>query len=174
MLQRDHLFEWRTIVKNATLGLEITNKLNKESQTHVENLLDEYGLADFKHHYPKQLSGGMRQRAALIRTLATNPDILLLDEPFSALDYQTHLAISEEIWLIIKKERKTAIMVTHDIAEAVASSDRIIVLSNRPAEIKNVHEIYFTCEAKEMRFDRFSRGYSVATVMRFLPLPLEA
>lgn len=146
MLQRDHLFEWRTVIKNTTLGLEIQKKLNKESQTYVEHLLDEYGLAEFKHHYPKQLSGGMRQRAALIRTLATNPDILLLDEPFSALDYQTRLAISEEIWLIIKKERKTAIFVTHDIAEAVASSDRIIVLSNRPAEIKNIHDIYLTCD----------------------------
>ncbi len=148
MLQKDHLFEWRTILKNATLGLEIHRKLNKESLAHIENLLDEYGLKDFKYHYPKQLSGGMRQRAALIRTLATDPDILLLDEPFSALDYQTHLLISEEIWLIIKKEQKTAILVTHDIAEAVASSDRVIVLSNRPAEIKNIHEIKLTCDRR--------------------------
>lgn len=148
MLQKDHLFEWRTILKNAALGLEIHKKLNKESLAHIEQLLDEYGLIDFKHHYPKQLSGGMRQRAALIRTLATDPDILLLDEPFSALDYQTHLLISEEIWLIIKKEKKTAILVTHDIAEAVASSDRVIVLSNRPAEIKSIHEIRLTCERR--------------------------
>lgn len=148
MLQKDHLFGWRNIIKNATLGLEIQKKLNKESQAHVEHLLDEYGLSEFKHHYPKQLSGGMRQRAALIRTLATNPDILLLDEPFSSLDYQTRLAISEEIWLIIKKERKTAVFVTHDIAEAVASSDRVIVLSNRPAEIKNIHEIHLTCDSR--------------------------
>jgi NitT/TauT family transport system ATP-binding protein len=148
MLQKDHLFGWRTIIKNATLGLEIQKKLTKESQAYVEHLLDEYGLADFKHHYPKQLSGGMRQRAALIRTLATNPDILLLDEPFSALDYQTRLAISEEIWLIIKKERKTAILVTHDISEAVACSERIIVLTNRPAEVKNIHEIYLTCDKR--------------------------
>lgn len=148
MLQKDHLFEWRTIIKNATLGLEIQKKLTKESQAYVEQLLDEYGLADFKHHYPKQLSGGMRQRAALIRTLATNPDILLLDEPFSALDYQTRLAISEEICMIIRKEKKTAILVTHDISEAVATSDRIIVLTNRPAEIKNIHEINLTCDVK--------------------------
>jgi NitT/TauT family transport system ATP-binding protein len=148
MLQKDHLFEWRTILKNATLGLEIKKKLNKETQGDVERLFDEYGLSDFKHHFPKQLSGGMRQRAALIRTLATNPDILLLDEPFSALDYQTRLAISEEIWLIIKKERKTAILVTHDISEAVASSDRIIVLTNRPAEIRNIHEIALTCDTR--------------------------
>jgi NitT/TauT family transport system ATP-binding protein len=148
MLQKDHLFEWRTILKNATLGLEIHKKLNKESLAHVEHLLDEYGLADFKHHYPKQLSGGMRQRAALIRTLATNPDILLLDEPYSALDYQTRLAISEEIWLIIRKEKKTAILVTHDIAEAVAASDRVIVLTGRPAEVKNIHEISLTCDTR--------------------------
>lgn len=148
MLQKDHLFEWRTILKNATLGLELQKKLNKESQAYVEHLLDEYGLSEFKNYYPKQLSGGMRQRAALIRTLAANPDILLLDEPFSALDYQTRLAISEEIWLIIKKERKTAILVTHDISEAVASSDRIIVLSNRPAEIRNIHEIALTCDRR--------------------------
>lgn len=148
MLQKDHLFEWRTIIKNATLGLEIQKKLTKESQAFVEYLLDEYGLSDFKNHFPKQLSGGMRQRAALIRTLATNPEILLLDEPFSALDYQTRLAISEEIWLIIKKERKTAVFVTHDIAEAVATSDRIIVLTKRPAEIKNIHEIYLTCDTR--------------------------
>lgn len=148
MLQKDHLFEWRTILKNMTLGLEIQNKYNSESLKNVERLLDEYGLEDFKSYYPNQLSGGMRQRAALIRTLATNPDILLLDEPFSALDYQTRLAISEEIWLIIKKEKKTAILVTHDIAEAVASSDRVIVLTQRPAEICNMHDINLTCSVK--------------------------
>lgn len=144
MPQRDHLFEWRTILKNTTLGLEIQNKLNKETQKNAERLLDEYGLGEFKHYYPKQLSGGMRQRAALIRTLAVNPEILLLDEPFSALDYQTRLAISEEIWLIIKKEKKTAILVSHDIAEAVSMSDRIIVLTRRPGEIKSEHDIKLT------------------------------
>lgn len=148
MLQRDHLFEWRTILRNATIGLEIQKKLDRSTLKHTESLLEEYGLGDFKHHYPKQLSGGMRQRAALIRTLATNPEILLLDEPFSALDYQTRLAISEEIWLIIKKEKKTAILVTHDISEAVASSDRIVVLTRRPAEIKNIHEIQLTCNRR--------------------------
>lgn len=144
MPQRDHLFEWRTILKNTTLGLEIQNKLNKETLKNAERLLEEYGLGEFKHYYPKQLSGGMRQRAALIRTLAFNPEILLLDEPFSALDYQTRLAISEEIWLIIKKEKKTAILVTHDIAEAVSMSDRIIVLTKRPGEIKSEHNIQLT------------------------------
>lgn len=146
MPQRDHLFEWRTILKNTTLGLEIQNKLNKETMRNAERLLEEYGLGEFKQYYPKQLSGGMRQRAALIRTLATNPEILLLDEPFSALDYQTRLAISEEIWLIIKKEKKTAILVTHDIAEAVSMSDRVVVLTQRPAEIKSMHEIALTTQ----------------------------
>jgi NitT/TauT family transport system ATP-binding protein len=146
MPQRDHLFEWRTILKNTILGLEIQNKLNKDTLKNAERLLEEYGLGEFKHYYPKQLSGGMRQRAALIRTLATNPEILLLDEPFSALDYQTRLAISEEIWLIIKKERKTAVLVTHDIAEAVSMSDRVVVLTQRPAEVKSIHEITLTTQ----------------------------
>lgn len=161
MLQKDHLFEWRTIMKNVTIGLEIQGKLNKGTQESVEKVLKEYGLYEFRNHYPRQLSGGMRQRAALIRTLATKPDILLLDEPFSALDYQTRIAISEEVWLILKKEKKTAILVTHDLAEAISMSDRIIVLTKRPAEIKSMHEISLTCsyktpitcrEAPEFRF----------------------
>lgn len=127
MPQRDHLFEWLTILKNTTIGLEIQKKLNKETLENAERLLDEYGLGEFKHYYPKQLSGGMRQRAALIRTLAVNPEILLLDEPFSSLDYQTRLAISEEIWLIIKKEKKTAILVTHDIADAIYTIMRLLL-----------------------------------------------
>lgn len=148
MLQKDHLFEWRTIMKNVIIGLEIQGKLNKGTQNTVEKLLKEYGLYEFRNHYPRQLSGGMRQRAALIRTLATKPDILLLDEPFSALDYQTRIAISEEVWLILKKEKKTAILVTHDLAEAISMSDRIIVLTKRPAEIKSMHEISLTCNYK--------------------------
>ena len=149
MPQRDHLFEWLTILKNTTIGLEIQKKLNKETLRNAEGLLEGYGLGEFKYYYPKQLSGGMRQRAALIRTLAVNPEILLLDEPFSSLDYQTRLAISEEIWLIIKKEKKTAILVTHDIAEAVSMSDRVIVLTKRPAEVKSEHDILLTtCEQK--------------------------
>jgi len=149
MPQRDHLFEWLTILRNTTLGLEIQKKLNKDTMRSAERLLEEYGLGEFKYYYPSQLSGGMRQRAALIRTLAVNPEILLLDEPFSSLDYQTRLAISEEIWLIIKKEKKTAILVTHDIAEAVSMSDRIIVLTRRPGEVKSEHDIQLTtCENK--------------------------
>ena len=149
MPQRDHLFEWRTILRNTTIGLEIQKKLNKDTMRSAERLLEEYGLGEFKYYYPSQLSGGMRQRAALIRTLAVNPEILLLDEPFSSLDYKTRLAISEEIWLIIKKEKKTAILVTHDIAEAVSMSDRIIVLTRRPGEVKSEHDIQLTtCENK--------------------------
>src|SRR5690606_6873410 len=113
MLQQDHLFEWRTILQNVLLGLEIQGKVNEESKAKAEELLERYGLGEFKNHYPHQLSGGMRQRAALIRTLAINPKILLLDEPFSALDYQTRLAVSVEVADIIKKEKKTALLVTH-------------------------------------------------------------
>ena len=141
MLQNDSLFEWRTVLENCLLGLEITKKLTKENKDYVINLLKTYGLGEFMDEYPSRLSGGMRQRVALIRTLATKPDILLLDDAMSALDYQSRLAISDDIYKIIKKEGKTAIMVTHDIAEAISMSDRIIVLSKRPAIVKKVYEI---------------------------------
>ncbi|MGB9679864.1 MAG: ABC transporter ATP-binding protein [Thermoanaerobacteraceae bacterium] len=146
MLQKDHLFEWRTIWQNVILGLEIQKSLTKDAEIYVETLLKKYGLLDFKNHYPNQLSGGMRQRAALIRTLALKPDILLLDEAFSALDYQTRLAISDEVYKILKVEKKTAIIVTHDISEAIAMCDRIIVLSKRPAFIKKIYTIVLSCE----------------------------
>lgn len=146
MLQRDHLFEWRSILKNITLGLEIQNKYTQESIKKVENMLQKYGLLSFKDYYPSQLSGGMRQRVALIRTLAIDPDILLLDEPFSAIDYQTRLAVSDEIYRIIKEEKKTTIMVTHDIAESISLSDRVVVLSKRPAVIKNIYDIKLSIE----------------------------
>ena len=146
MLQQDYLFEWRTIIKNVLLGLEIHGKANQESRAKVERLLETYGLGDFKNNYPDQLSGGMRQRAALIRTLAIDPKILLLDEPFSALDYQTRLAMSDEVSTIIRKEDKTALLVTHDISEAISMSDRVLVLSQRPASIKTIHEIQLTSE----------------------------
>lgn len=146
MLQKDHLFEWRSILKNITLGLEIQGKFNNESVKKAENILKKYGLLGFKDYYPHQLSGGMRQRVALIRTLATDPEILLLDEPFSAVDYQTRLAVSDEVYKIIKGEGKTSIMVTHDIAEAVSISDRVVVLSKRPAQIKNIYEIKLSIE----------------------------
>lgn len=142
MLQEDALLEWKTVLENCLLGLELNNELNKTNKNYVISLLEKYGLKDFINSYPKSLSGGMRQRVALIRTLAINPDILLLDEPFSALDYQTRLSLSDEIYKIIKEEGKTAIMVTHDIAEAISMSDRIIVLTKRPAIVKKIHNIF--------------------------------
>ena len=123
MLQKDHLFEWRTVYRNVLLGLEIQKKETPENLTHVEQLLHDYGLTAFKGARPSELSGGMRQRAALIRTLALNPDLLLLDEPFSALDYQTRLNVCDDVYSIIKKEKKTAILVTHDLSEAISMAD---------------------------------------------------
>ena len=141
MLQKDHLFEWRSIWENVILGLEIQNKLTYGKMEYVSKLLTRYGLGEFKDKKPSQLSGGMRQRAALIRTLALEPEILLLDEPFSALDYQTRLHVCDEIATIIKQEGKTAILVTHDISEAISVSDRVIVLSKRPATVKRIFDI---------------------------------
>lgn len=145
MPQRDQLFPWRSIMMNVTLGLEVQNKLNEETKDKAKNLLVKYGLGEFIDHYPAQLSGGMRQRAALIRTLAIDPEILILDEPFSALDYQTRLSVSDEVKRIILNERKTTILVTHDIAEGISISDRIVVLTQRPAGIKNIHDIKLSC-----------------------------
>lgn len=143
MFQKDHLFEWLTVWNNVLLGLKIQNNINEENKNNLKKLLLNYNLWEFKDHYPSQLSGGMRQRVALIRTLALNPNILLLDEPFSALDYQSRLKASDEIYKIIKNENKTALMVTHDIAEAVSMSNRVIILSKRPAFIKTIIEINF-------------------------------
>jgi NitT/TauT family transport system ATP-binding protein len=148
MLQKDHLFDWRTIYQNVILGLEVRKILNDKNKAFALELLKTYGLYEFKDKYPSQLSGGMRQRAALIRTLAVKPEILLLDEAFSALDYQTRLAVTEDIYSIIKSENKTAIMVTHDIAESISMSDRVIVLSKRPAVIKGIHPLNFDCEKR--------------------------
>ncbi len=144
MLQKDSLFPWKTILENCLIGLEINHTLNKENKERVIKLLETYGLGEFINKYPSSLSGGMRQRAALIRTLAIDPDILLLDEPFSALDYQTRLALSDDVFNIIKKEGKTAILVTHDLAEALSLSDRIVVLTKRPATIKKIYDIELT------------------------------
>lgn len=145
MLQKDYLFDWRTIYQNVVLGLEVRKILTAENKAYTLELLKTYGLYDFKDKYPSQLSGGMRQRAALIRTLAVKPEILLLDEAFSALDYQTRLAVTEDIYGIIKNENKTAIMVTHDISESISMSDRVIVLSKRPAVVNSIHKIRFDC-----------------------------
>lgn len=146
MLQRDYLLDWRTIYKNVLLGLEIRKTLNKGSEEYANFLLEKYGLAEFKNKYPSQLSGGMRQRVALIRTLAIKPDVLLLDEAFSALDYQTRLSVTEDVYRIIKAENKVTIMVTHDIPESISMSDEIIILSKRPSTIKKVHEVDFEME----------------------------
>ena len=143
MLQKDSLFEWRTILNNCLLGLEIDDNLKEEKKDYVLDLLDKYGLRDFIDSYPRNLSGGMRQRVALIRTLANDPDILLLDEPFSALDYQTRLSVGDDVYKIIRDENKSAIMVTHDLAEAISMADKIIVLSKRPSVIKNVYDVDF-------------------------------
>ena len=144
MLQKDSLFPWKSVYENCLIGLEVEGKVKEEDKMEVLRLLKTYGLEEFKDKYPKSLSGGMRQRVALIRTLAVKPDILLLDEPFSALDYQTRLALSEDVYNIIKNEKKTAIMVTHDLAEAISTSDRVFVLSKRPATVKKIYEIHLT------------------------------
>ena len=144
MLQHDHLFEWRTIYENVTLGLDIQGKMTKENTDYVLSLLESYGLYDFKDKRPSELSGGMKQRAALIRTMALHPGILLLDEPFSALDYQTRLMVSSDIGRLIRSTHKTAILVTHNLSEAISLADRVIVLSHRPATIKEDMEIHLT------------------------------
>ena len=136
MFQKDNLFEWRTILGNIYLGLELKKQKTKENMAYVEKLLKKYNLWEFRNKYPKQLSGGMRQRVALIRTLALKPDLLLLDEAFSALDYQTRLNVCDDVYNIIKQEKVTAILVTHDISEAISLSDKIIILSSRPASVK--------------------------------------
>ena len=135
MLQKDHLFEWRTILGNVMLGLEIQKRSDAASKAKALELLKTYGLDAFADSRPSQLSGGMRQRAALIRTLVLEPELLLLDEPFSALDYQTRLMVADDIWKIIKREQKTAILVTHDLSEAVSMADRVLILSSRPGRL---------------------------------------
>ena len=148
MLQHDQLFEWRTIYSNVLLGLEISRTLTPERKEKVGEMMETYGLKSFSNARPSELSGGMRQRAALIRTLAMEPDLLLLDEPFSALDYQTRLNVCDDIGKIIKKEGKTAILVTHDISEAISMADRVIVLAARPAYVKKKIPIRFAMEER--------------------------
>lgn len=144
MLQKDYLFEWRTVYENVILGLELNKKKTEENLDYVNALLKEYGLYDFKDKKPSELSGGMKQRAALIRTLALKPQILLLDEPFSALDYQTRLSVSGDIGNIIHQSKITAILVTHDLSEAISMADRVLILSHRPATIKKELPIVLT------------------------------
>lgn len=146
MLQKDHLFEWRTILANVSLGLEIQHQLNDDTRQNLLQMLSTYGLTQFQDARPSQLSGGMRQRAALIRTMALKPDILLLDEPFSALDYQTRLEVCDDISSIIRTQKKTAILITHDLSEAISVADRILILTARPARVKNILEVSFAPE----------------------------
>ena len=148
MLQRDCLLEWRTVFDNAIFGLEVKGKKNKENIKYVEDLLKKYHLYEFKDKYPSEISGGMRQRVALIRTLAIKPKILLLDEAFSALDYQTRIMVTNDIYEILRKEKITAIIVTHDISEAISMSDRVLVLSKRPGTVQNIHKIEFEIKEK--------------------------
>ncbi|MFO1294278.1 MAG: ABC transporter ATP-binding protein [Rubrivivax sp.] len=143
MLQQDYLYEWRTILDNALLGAEIQKLDLGQARARAVRLLEKCGMRDFLHHYPRQLSGGMRQRVALARTLVTNPDVVLLDEPFSALDSQTRLAIADEVVDILRSEGKSVVLVTHDIGEAIAMTDRVIVLSRRPGRIRSQHMLRF-------------------------------
>ena len=143
MLQQDNLLEWRTVRQNVLFGLEIRRRLTPETRAHADRLLETYGLAEFADRHPSQLSGGMRQRVALIRTLAVEPDILLLDEAFSALDYQTRLAVTEDVYRIIRRERVTALMVTHDIPESICMGDKVLILSGRPAVVREELPIRF-------------------------------
>ncbi len=153
MLQRDHLLEWKNTIQNAALGLTIQGRdQEKEKIMLLNHLFEMYGLVSFEQAKPSELSGGMRQRVALIRTLLMEPDLLLLDEPFSALDYQTRLEVSDDIWKIIKKEKKTAVLITHDISEAISMGDRVIVLTGRPAKVKKEIPICLTYEGEKTPF----------------------
>ena len=160
MLQKDSLLEWRNIYKNVILGLEIRKINTKENREYATKLLKKYHLYEFKDKYPSQLSGGMRQRVALIRTLAVKPKILLLDEAFSALDYQTRIMVTKDIYEIIKNENVTTLMVTHDISEAISMSDRIVVLTRRPAMVKRIYDINFEMEGRNPLVVRESPKFS--------------
>lgn len=162
MLQKDNLLEWRSIWRNVLFGLEVRRQVNEETTARAKGLLQSYGLWEFREKYPSQLSGGMRQRAALIRTLATSPEILLLDEAFSALDYQTRLTVTDDVYRILKKEQITTIMVTHDIPESISMGDRVLILTSRPAQVRELLEIDFGSERTPLtcRGDpRFSRYF---------------
>ena len=163
MLQKDELFPWRTIEKNIFLPLEIKRTNTSEARERALALAEKYGLGQFLKNYPSSLSGGMRQRAALIRTLSVDPDVLLLDEPFSALDYQTRLSVCDDVYKIIREEKKTALLITHDISEAISVADRIFVLSRRPARVVSEHDILFpeTEPLKRRENKEFSRWFEI-------------
>ncbi len=163
MLQKDELFPWRTIEKNIFLPLEIKRTNTPKARERALALAEKYGLGQFLKNYPASLSGGMRQRAALIRTLSVDPDVLLLDEPFSALDYQTRLSVCDDVYKIIREEKKTALLITHDISEAISVADRIFVLSRRPARVVAEHDILFPeAEPLKRRENKeFSRWFEI-------------
>ncbi len=161
MLQKDHLLEWRTIYANVLLGLEINKQLTSDHIQSVHQMLKDYGLEQFKDAKPSELSGGMRQRAALIRTLALNPGLLLLDEPFSALDYQTRLNVSEDIYTILRKNKKSAILVTHDISEAISFCDRVIVLTHRPGTVREIIPIELSISDKTPLKARSAKEFQI-------------
>lgn len=162
MLQRDALFPWRTVEENIFLPLEVKKRNSREMRERAVSLAEKYGLKDFLKKTPSQLSGGMRQRVALIRTLAAGPETLLLDEPFSALDYQTRLEVCDDVQSIIKSEKKTALLVTHDISEAIALSDKVVVLSARPATVVAEHVIDFAATPKSRRQNaNFSKTFEI-------------
>lgn len=144
MLQKDQLSEWHNTLKNVTLGPELQHRLADNSYVQINELMNMYGLITFINSYPSDLSEGMRQRSALIRTLLLEPDILLLDEPFSSLDYQSRLDTADDIWEMLHRDKKTALLVTHDISEAISMADRVIVFTGCPGAVKNIFQIKFS------------------------------
>lgn len=160
MLQRDHLFEWRSVYQNVILGLEIHHMLTESRLAYINQLLIDYDLDKFRNKRPSELSGGMKQRAALIRTLALDPQLLLLDEPFSALDYQTRLLVSADICNLIRAAGKTMIIITHDLSEAISLADRVIILSKRPATVKTELPINLTLTDNSLLAARNAKEFS--------------
>ncbi len=160
MLQKDLLFPWRTALANVTLGLEIKGAARDEARQRAHVLLDQLGLHGFASHYPATLSGGMRQRVALARTLVNDPLVLLLDEPFAALDFQTKLLIEGDTAQLVRSQHRSVLLITHDIEEAVSLSDRVIVLSHRPARIRSVYDVELGADRIDMMAARDSTNFT--------------
>lgn len=160
MLQKDLLLPWRTALKNVTLGLEIHKIAREERTERAHQLLDTIGLSGFHDYYPSALSGGMRQRVALARTLANEPEVLLLDEPFAALDFQTKLVLENDMARLVRSQHRSLLLITHDVEEAVSLSDRVIVLTHRPARIRAIHEIDIDIDRTDMMAARESPRFN--------------